>query len=573
MHYFRIGMSIIIAVVCVVAQPVAVFADMIDVPVATDMPEVVAPIIEEGAKESSISALPEVIVPPRETNPPAIVPTTLEVAPSPSEPLPVVTPVSRVVITEVRLGGSAISAGGVQRQEYITVTNISEQPVMLDGWKVQHAIASFLRTGCVGESWSREKLLTGTLDHGQSMVVDISMANTAAGSVRIVDSQQVVHDMVGWGMAAPCFETAPVATIPANDMSLVRMAQCDGTYNGIDTDNNSADFVVGVSQQIVLLPECTIPPDPPIVNSCEGLHLSEIGANRDEQFIEIHNPTDHAIDGTGCQLQTNRSVSAAFIFSDDTIEAGGYRTINIKDTVLTLTKTTTGTVYLLSSDGATEVDGQTYSNLASGTSWARFADGWRQTYAPTPGSDNSDMVFLPCAEGYVRNETTSRCNKMVSEVAPIDCGEGKYRSEETGRCRVIPAASVLAACKLGQYRSEETNRCRNLVSASSQVPCKENQYRSEETNRCRTIVTASATLKPCRDNQYRSEETNRCRTLPSKAVPAAAYAVTPVRDSAKAFVGWWVLGGIMIVAVGYAAWEWRSELRDLLRSSSIHKRH
>lgn len=141
------------------------------------------------------------------------------------------------------------------------------------------------------------------------------------------------------------------------------------------------------------------------------------------------------------------------------------------------------------------------------------------------------------------------------------CRDDQYRSEETNRCRAISSTSGQAPCKDGQYRSEETNRCRSLALAGSILkPCKEDQYRSEETNRCRSIVTASANLKPCKDNQYRSEETNRCRNIVATSAPAAGFAVEPVNESAKAFIGWWALGGIMIAAVGYAGWEWRKEI-------------
>ncbi|HET8884693.1 MAG TPA: hypothetical protein VFM68_04455, partial [Candidatus Saccharimonadales bacterium] len=124
----------------------------------------------------------------------------------------------------------------------------------------------------------------------------------------------------------------------------------------------------------------------------------------------------------------------------------------------------------------------------------------------------------------------------------------------------------LTACKIGQYRHPETNRCRNTISTSGSLkPCKANQYRSAETNRCRNVATAASTLKPCNDNQYRSAETNRCRKIVATSVPEAAFAVEPVVESGKAFVGWWTLGGVGALAIGYGAWEWRREAATALR--------
>jgi hypothetical protein len=89
------------------------------------------------------------------------------------------------------------------------------------------------------------------------------------------------------------------------------------------------------------------------INNCEGLALSEIAANNTPQFIELINRSDSVLDISGCQLQTNRSQTTSYIFADNTkLAAGGYVTVAIADTELALTKTTNGTVYLLSSDGS-----------------------------------------------------------------------------------------------------------------------------------------------------------------------------------------------------------------------------
>jgi hypothetical protein len=64
---------------------------------------------------------------------------------------------------------------------------------------------------------------------------------------------------------------------------------------------------------------------------------------------------------------------------------------------------------------------------------------------------------------------------------------------------------------------------------------------------------------PCKAGQERNPETNRCRNA-TAAVPVADFAVAPIADTGKAFVGWLALGGIGLLAVGYGAWEWRREV-------------
>lgn len=577
MQLVRIGYLLLLAIIVSFSFPATVFAQ------AGDQPEIVDSVASTEQETELVSeppSQPAVLPPPISPDPPAqVVTESNDNRTAPDIPMQLqsmavqpptqsISKTSSVIITEVRLGGDAVGPGSLK--EYVTLANVTSAPISLANWQLQYAKTTLAKEDCSKDKWTTNKVVSGTIQGGSSATIEIALNDATAGSVRIIDAEQFVHDLVGWGSAAPCFESSTgvsALAVPANNKSIIRYTNCDGTFEGADTNDNARDFVVAASLAVLKAPECTIIvlPESPNVNSCEGMYISEIGANRDDQFIEIYNATSAVIDATGCQIQTNRSSTKSYVFGSESIGPYEYKTIYVKDTTLTLTKTTTGTVYILSSDGKIEVDAQTYSNLSADTSWAKFEDGWRQTYAATPSAHNIDQTYVACDEGYVRNESTGRCNKIAAETQPADCGEGKYRSEETGRCRTIPAASVLTACKLGQYRSEETNRCRNLVTASALKPCKDGQYRSEETNRCRNIATASTNLKPCKENQYRSEETNRCRNLPTKAVPAAAYAVEPVKDGAKAFVGWWALGGITVMALGYAAWEWRAEVRSWLR--------
>ena len=281
-----------------------------------------------------------------------------------------------------------------------------------------------------------------------------------------------------------------------------------------------------------------------VVNTCDGLRLSEIAANTTSQFIEVYNPNTFPIDVSGCQLQTNRSATANFTFSDGSaLAAGEYMALPIEATPLSLTKTTTGTVYVLSSDGSTEVDARYYENLDENTSLALVGGVWQQTFTPTPSEENTYTQYPPCDTGYERNTETGRCNKIEIVVVPKPCLATQYRNPATGRCKnLLTATTSLTACKPGQYRNAQTNRCRS-------------------------VVTAVSTLKACGPNQERNLQTNRCRKI-VKAVNAD-FPVQAVADASTGTVGWWAFGGVGILAVGYAAWEWRAETVRVLRKAAV----
>lgn len=478
--------------------------------------------------------------------------------------------------------------------EVVKITNASATRVDITNWCLKRASSGAGTTistlVCFAPQTIHERLV---LNAGESLLAaskipaDFTFSpgmSEVGGAVLLLDALSAQVDAVAWGNNSNYAEANHPAIAPKQGEALARRLAVSGQL--IDSEDNASDIVV-VKQQTVFTRGALISIDDyclniedyqasvpvgmvgdehgncapaPKINTCQGARLSEVGANLGVQFIEIYNESGQSIDLSGCQLMTNRT-SAKYVFDDLTLAAGQYHVIEVGDTNLTLTKTTTGTVYLLSSDGLVEVDGTTYKNLATDTSWSLLDGTWRQTYEPTAGKQNSYQQFLNCEDGYVRNTETGRCNKVVvAEV--VACKDDQYRSEETNRCRTIVPVVALALCKEGQYRSEETNRCRSIATTASVLKsCADDQFRNPDTGRCKKIASSDdIALADCGEGRERNPATNRCRTVAAVTIPSAAFAVTPIADTGKAFVGWWALGGVGLLAVGYGAWEWRREV-------------
>lgn len=190
-------------------------------------------------------------------------------------------------------------------------------------------------------------------------------------------------------------------------------------------------------------------------------------------------------------------------------------------------------------------------------SWAlKETAGMWQLGIPSPLGENAFPVEGEPGKGSGTKE---------SVIKP--CRDDQYRSEETGRCRTVAAAKVLTPCREGQYRSEDTNRCRSIAATVASVlkPCADNQFRNPESGRCKKIASSDElALADCGEGRERNPETNRCRNSKTVAsIPDAAFAIESVKDTAQAFVGWWALGGIGLLALGYGVWEWRREVAVL----------
>lgn len=273
------------------------------------------------------------------------------------------------------------------------------------------------------------------------------------------------------------------------------------------------------------------------------------GNDAGREYIELYNPTDREAFLINYVLKVG---SRTYTFPVGLkIGPGEYMAFYNDEMTFTFINTTSFAV-LLGDDGSVISQSDPYSDPEDDMAWALIDETWQYTNQMTFASMNIASIIEP--EVDARQEHSS-------------CASNQYRHPETRRCRLlVTAATTAAPCKDGQYRSEETNRCRKIALAGDTLtPCKEHQYRSEETNRCRNLVTKTSTLKPCNEGQYRSEDTNRCRKNPSTAATPAAFAVEPVTDTNMTFVGWWALGGVGLIALSYAAWEWRLETVSAVR--------
>lgn len=304
--------------------------------------------------------------------------------------------------------------------------------------------------------------------------------------------------------------------------------------------------------------------------SCSPLELA--GDCRD--YVKLYNPTDAPIELAEYRLRVGYSGQGAT--SSNTLQLGGTLVPGAFASYEIGVTNSGGWVWLEDMYGAAQYDATVVEYVDAsaeskkGYSWALGSEGWNWA-TPRPSAANlllssEDAAavtsgLVPCTTGQYRNPETNRCNNIKTTQTLTPCRADQYRSTETNRCRNIASTgSTLTPCDADEYRSPDTNRCRKLIAnTSSLVPCKAGQYRSEETNRCRSLTTASASLKPCAADQERNPETNRCRKKLS-GDGDVGFAVVDTPTGKDEFASWLALGGLGVVSLGYAGWEWRREM-------------
>lgn len=311
-------------------------------------------------------------------------------------------------------------------------------------------------------------------------------------------------------------------------------------------------------------------------------------------YVKVHNTSDVPIDLSAYRLRNGRTDTSATVYNTSSLtgivapngfaiitqSAEGSELALHSDAGATWFEDVHGLITYMN-DGAPYEQADTSAHRSMAWAYDPFDNTWKwaipapqisESLFGTPGMGGgahavTDTELVPCADDQYRNLETNRCRQLISgDESFTPCRGDQYRSLETNRCRSSAVAtSGLTPCKDGQYRSEETNRCRSAtVSTASVQPCSSEQFRNPETGRCKKVATATSNLTPCAANQQRNPETNRCRAVKLSTPPTTAYAVEPIKQTAVGVLKWWALGGVLMAAAAYGAWEWRHELRQVM---------
>ncbi len=251
------------------------------------------------------------------------------------------------------------------------------------------------------------------------------------------------------------------------------------------------------------------------------------GSDTNNEFIEVYNPGETTVTGDKYRLLVGANLDKSYSFPDHfVVEPGAYAVLK-NDTVRYSLGNTIGSVQL-SFDNVSQGEPVSYVAAPEGESWATIAGEWQYTNLPTPGAANTPSIPAGTIES----------SPVKVALLQKPCASNQYRSSETGRCRLVATEVVSrTACKDNQTRNVETGRCRNNPAPTAPSSCKAGQERNLETNRCRNITKMAKVGNGLKMNEK------------TQNTPGAAWYV------------WVGIGGVVMVILGYAIWEWRDEFR------------
>jgi len=487
-----------------------------------------------------------------------------------------------VLITNIQAGGV-----GAATQEFIAIYNNSSEDIDITGWCLKNknnvAITCFSAplpgqaiylpgyTYATAASGSLAALLpVGTVT---STYVPMSQSSGSligsSDTVTLVDHTDTLVDRHSWtvaiaggshferiGSGSPILyqDTGLAADwlINVPNSRPVDGTQIDTTIIDVCSDIEGDQIVLPSGKELDSSNEC-------IDKVIFYIDITELlpnaaGSDAGNEFIELYNPNDVDVGLADYKLLVGMSYENEYAFPTGvTIPSHQYLRFMNSEIDFNL-QNSSSRIALALHDGTLISEAPKYTNPKDNQSWALIDTVWQYTNQPTPGLAN--LVSDPTLE---------------DDLLPEPCAANQYRSPETNRCRLIATVATATPCKDNQYRSEETNRCRNITSDIKTImPCEADEERNIETNRCRKIV-AAAVLAACKQGQERNPDTNRCRTVTK--MPNADYAVLGAET--KNSGNWYVLaaiGGVLLLAVGYAVWEWHVEIKKFFQATLVRVR-
>jgi RHS repeat-associated protein len=234
-------------------------------------------------------------------------------------------PSSSVVISQVYGGGG--NSGAAYKNDFVELFNRGNSTVDLTGWSVQYAAA--------GSSTWQTTQLSGSIAPGQYYLVQEAQGaggtinlpapnatgnielNSTAGKVALVNNSTAlssacplsasgVVDFIGYGSSAGCFEGSGAAPAPSNVNAILRAS------NGcIETDNNATDFdAAAPTPRNGNSPAATCGSTSGSTTVVISEFRTRGAAGGNDEFIELYNKTDQAINISGWKIKVSNNAGA-----------------------------------------------------------------------------------------------------------------------------------------------------------------------------------------------------------------------------------------------------------------------
>jgi hypothetical protein len=326
--------------------------------------------------------------------------------------------------------------------EYIELYNPNDQPFDLSNFKLQTASGSAYifpegRSELEPRGFKAYYSSTTNLTLPNSGS-QIKLLDPSGSLLGISDSYSGAADDAAWVLADGLWQWTAVPTPDARNVTMSAGSDVLG-------DAVNAPPASSKKQSYASLAVSEILPNPKTPQT-----------DAENEFIEIYNPSSHAVDLAGYTLVAGSQDNHKYSIKDGSIAAGAYKAFYSSQTHLMLSNSA-GRVKILAPSGSQTDATADYTKAPDGQSWVFANDKWRWTTAPTPGKANIYTAPEAAASG---STAASRSGASVNNPAGQAAGAAKPASVHPLILAGIGGAVLLYAAY--EYRHDVANQLYRL---------------------------------------------------------------------------------------------------------------
>lgn len=338
-----------------------------------------------------------------------------------------------------------------------------------------------------------------------------SSLSDSGGLIRVASTDGTLQDQVAW-TSTSSLAIAPVLYLSSSTsnktQSFTRQSDSQGSLVLANSDwklltpSPHADELSAVpipepdpelmpSEQVEEQPtEATDPsplpttPEPPMQTETESqtseklnisrLEISELMPNpaspandSTDEYVELYNPNNEAVDLSGYKLQTGNSYSYSYTFSDGTLQPYEYRAFYVSETDVLLANSG-GRARILGPDGQIIYEASAYGEAKEGMAWANFgtasAGDWKWTTSLTPNTTN--VLTLPLVKvAPVKTSATKALPKPKAAAKP-KAASTKKTTSSNAKAKAPKSATVAAAVDGDQPETSVSSIHPGIVAAA-----------------------------------------------------------------------------------------------------------
>ena len=157
-----------------------------------------------------------------------------------------------------------------------------------------------------------------------------------------------------------------------------------------------------------------------------------------DEFIELYNPNDVAVDLSGYVIKTGASLSTKHTLKG-LVPAGGY--LALKSAITKIALANDGSSVALYDPSGTQLGPTiTYPKAPTGDAWARSDSGWSWTTEPTPGLPN--ILAVPPISASSASKSSTSSSKAKTSAAK---SSKATKTKATSTTKPASASSAIAA--------------------------------------------------------------------------------------------------------------------------------